>query len=102
MKTIDFTYGPSQERGTIRIVGPHVVVEEATGESSWCLTCTFMQSGNSECCLVGWTVDCPLTHSYLEDLRMQTYREQFLAMMPDDIRLAVAHHLRTIPGFCED
>jgi hypothetical protein len=101
-KTITFDYGPKQETGTMTVLGPHVVVEAATGEESWCLTCTYMQSGESEACLVGWTVDSPLTHSYLENLPLRTYWEQYLAMMPEDIRLAVSLLQPSIPGFCED
>ena len=101
-QTIDFHYGPRQETGTMTILGPHVVVQAASGEESWCLTCTYMQSGESEACLVGWTVDSPLTHSYLENLPLRTYWEQFLAMMPDDIRLAVSLLQPFIPGYCED
>jgi hypothetical protein len=102
LKTIEFRFGPGNETGTLTILGPHIVIQTESGEESWCLTGTYMQSGNSECCLVGWTVDSPLAHSYLENLTSRTYWDQFLAMMPDDIRLAVPLLQPSIPGFCED
>jgi hypothetical protein len=101
-KTIDFRYSPRREIGIMTILGPHVVVQAASGEQTWCLTCTYMQSGESEACLVGWSVDSPLTHSYLENLPLSTYWREFLTMMPEDIRLAVSLLQPSIPGFCED
>jgi hypothetical protein len=102
LKTIEFRFGPGKETGTLTILGPHVLIQTESGEESWCLTYTYTQSGDSEACLVGWSVDSPLTHSYLENLPLRTYWQQFLLMMPDDIRLAVSRLQPSIPGFCED
>jgi hypothetical protein len=102
MTAITFKYGPRNETVSIYVVGPHVIVEPESGEESWCLTCTYMQSGESECQVVGWTVDSRLTQRFLKDLPVSIYWREYLAMMPETIRDAVSRQLHTIPGYCED